>query len=291
MLLQNNFPTIVMLHYVSDNPTHDDLKPWNINTASYTRLLDYLEQHGYNAIGFEDLSHKAKGTKNIIITFDDCPKQLWDFAIPELQKRNMKAVFYIPTAHLGGYNEWNVVDGKPRIELMDEDDIVRLNEIGMEVGSHAHNHIMLEGKDEEEALRQLTISKSILESIIRKPVLSIAYPYGSLPDDYSKITEWAGYKYGLGVYVPWQSKYAIRRWIFDDTDTVESIQRKMSASYNWYRTWQDKKDYYLKRIFGKAYNVYLSAKDRVKANAIMTIAFVEDLQCTELLTAIPQYML
>lgn len=51
------------------------------------------------------------GNKNIIITFDDCPGPCGDFTIPELQKRNMKAVFYIPTAHIGGYYKWNVIDG------------------------------------------------------------------------------------------------------------------------------------------------------------------------------------
>lgn len=277
MLMQNNFPTIVMLHYVTDNPAHDDLKPWSINTTSYIRLLDYLEQQCYSVIGFEDLSNKVRGTKNIIITFDDCPKQLWDFAIPELQKRNMKAVFYLPTAHIGGYNEWNVVHGKPRIELMNKDDIVRLNEIGMEVGSHAHNHIMLEDKDEPEALRQLTISKSILESIIRKPVLSIAYPYGSLPNDYSKITEWAGYKYGLGVYVPWQSKYAIRRWIYDDTDNIESIQHKMSPIYTWQRSLYDKWSFYSKKILRILYQYYTRLKKTLRLHAV-SLFFVENVQ-------------
>ena len=287
MLLQSNFPTIVMLHYVSDNPAYNDLKPWNINTASYIRLLDYLEQYGYNTIGFEDLSNKMTGNKNIIITFDDCPRHLWGFAIPELQKRNMKAVFYIPTAHIGGYNEWNVIDGKPRIELMDEDDIARLIEAGMEVGSHAHNHIMLEENDDAEVLRQLTLSKSILESIIKKPVLSMAYPYGSLPRGYRSMAETVGYMYCLGVYVPWQSGYSIRRWIFDDTDTTKSIQWKMSGMYNWYRAWQDKKEYYSKTILRKGYNLYAKMKERIKAGTVVAFSFTWDVPCAEWLVTIP----
>lgn len=282
MLLLSNFPAIVMLHYVSDNPVYNDLRPWNINTTTYIRLLDYLELNNYRTIGFEDLLTGRRRSKDIIITFDDCPKELWDFAIPELQRRNMKAVFYMPTAHLGGYNEWNVADGKPRIGLMDEGDIARLVEKGMEVGSHAHNHCMLEEMDESEVISQLSVSKSILESIIGKPVISVAYPYGSLPAGYKHLTEGLGYKFGLGVYVPWQSMSAIRRWVYDDTDDTASIKRKTSKFYNWYRAWQDKWDFYSKRCFRWAYNNYARMKNTLHVNTVFSVLFIEEIGFTEL---------
>ncbi len=278
MLLQRNFPTIVMLHYVSDMPEYDALKPWNISRASFTRLLDFLLEENYTTVGFEDLVlSKVTGSKNIIITFDDCPKHLWDFAIPELIRRNMKAVFYMPTAYLGGYNEWNVVKGLPKITLMDSDDIAKLNAAGMEIGSHAHHHIMLEEKDAPEVVAQLTKSKSILEDITNKPVLSVAYPYGSVPQNAYKTAENAGYQYGLAVFTPWQTKYAIRRWIYDDTDTIESIRHKMSGVYAWQRVVGDKWNFYSKNVMRKAYGYYSKAKKTLGINAI-SLFFVEHIQ-------------
>ncbi len=267
-----------MLHYVSDDPVYDALKPWNISRTSFTRLLDFLQKENYYTVGFEDLSSsKIKGRKNIIITFDDCPKHLWDFAIPELIRRKMKAVFYMPTAYLGGCNEWNVVEGLPEINLMDDEDIAKLSTVGMEVGSHAHNHVMLQEKDAVEVVAQLTKSKSILEAITNKPVLSVAYPYGSVPQNAYKTAENAGYQYGLAVFTPWQTKYAIRRWVYDDTDSVESIRRKMSRTYAWQRVIDDKWNFCSTNLMRKAYRYYSDLKRALGINTI-SLFFVEHFQ-------------
>jgi peptidoglycan/xylan/chitin deacetylase (PgdA/CDA1 family) len=111
----------------------------------FLRLLNYLEQNGYQTLTFEDLhdSPRMKSGKRIILTFDDCPKHLFDFAIPELLSRKMKASFYMPTAYLGKYNAWDVEEGRAKVELMDENDLLELSRLGMEIGSHSHHHVKL----------------------------------------------------------------------------------------------------------------------------------------------------
>ena len=261
---RNNLPSIVMLHYVSDEESLNCLKPWNISRAAYTQLLDYLEEERCKTIGFEDVLSGNRGEKEIIITFDDCPKHLWDFAIPELLKRKMKAVFYMPTAHIDGHNEWNAKDGLTKVDLMNESEIARLAEVGMEVGSHAHHHIMLKELNEDDAKEALVKSKTILEKIIGKDVLTIAYPYGSLPVKHQILAAEAGYKYGLGVFTPWENKYAIRRWIYDDTDTIATIKNKMSSEYRNSRAMRDKWDEYSKKIMRGAYKRYAALKNKLK---------------------------
>ncbi len=263
MLLSNSFPTIVTLHYVSDDKKYNDLKPWAITRASFIRLLDFLETNNYQTIVFEDLKQGVNPDKSIILTFDDCPKDLWEFAIPELAKRNMKAVFYIPTAQLGGYNSWNVVFGKPRIALMDKTDIQKLTAIGMEIGSHAHDHIMLEHETQAKVTWQLSKSRSILEALTNKPVLSVAFPFGSLPKQVQYITQATVYEYGLGVFVRWQSRYAIRRWIYDDTDNEQTLIWKCSRQYRMYRAYADRRQHYYRQLQWKLYQAYASVKSRL----------------------------
>lgn len=274
---------IAALHYVSDDTALDMLKPWVISSKSFIHLLDYIQEHGYNTVRFEDVINGKLQDKCIILTFDDCPKHLWDFAIPELLRRNMKAVFYMPTACLGGYNEWNVKDGLPRIELMDENDIAKLVSVGMEVGSHAHNHIMLEEQEEHEVIHQLTISKSMLEKIIKKPVLTVAYPYGSVPSSAGRLSEFAGYRYGLSVFTPWESRYAIRRWIYDDTDTYATINYKLSPSYRWFRAVEDKRNRWVKKLTQSMYRLYSSVKKSVKLKTLPIIMFTEGMEYAEIL--------
>ena len=177
---------IVMLHYVSDEEGMELLEPWNISRSSFTRLLDFIEDNAYQTIGFED-DHVPDPAKSIIITFDDCPKHLWEFAIPELIKRNMKAVFYISTAYIGGVDEWNLVPCAPTLQMMDENDIKNLVQAGMEVGSHAHRHVMLGKEQTDIVYREIAYSKQRLEEITGKEVVSLAYPYGCVPKYYRSI--------------------------------------------------------------------------------------------------------
>ena len=246
-----------MLHIVSDDVMLDDLKPYLISNASFARLLDTLQAEGYTTIGYEDVARnqgKSSG-KEVIITFDDCPKNLWDYAIPQLIARGMKAVFYMPTAYLGSYNKWNVAEGLSRLELMDETDIKKLAAAGMEVGSHSHHHIELEFASRNQVLNELSKSKSILEDLTGKEVISIAYPYGSVPKEYKGILKECGYQYGVGVYVPFENDYATRRWIYHDGDDAGRIKKKLSTTYSFVRIFRDKIAHY-KKFLNKVYSLY-----------------------------------
>ncbi|MBW7915037.1 MAG: polysaccharide deacetylase family protein [Taibaiella sp.] len=237
-MLTGSFPPVIMLHHVTDDPALDALKPYSISRASFTRLLDVLEQVGYTTTVFCDVDFR-KG-KKVIITFDDCPKNLWDFALPELQKRGMKAVFYMPTAYMGGHNDWDIQFGKPSVELMDEADIKRLSDIGMEVGSHSHHHVRLGELGAVEVAANLRQSKQILEKITGKKILSVAYPFGSVPKEEELLLKDAGYEYGLSIYSPFQSRYCIRRFIYHDGDDAVRLKSKLSVRYRMMRVVNDK---------------------------------------------------
>lgn len=257
-MLWYRIPPVVMLHLVTDDKIHDDLKPYTISRESFTRLLDYLQEHQFETLLTRDVSQKHRwGSKTVILTFDDCPKHLWDFAIPELIKRNMKAVFFMPTSYIGGYNEWNVLEGRSRADLMDETDLRRLVEAGMEVGSHSHHHIELEYASEDAVVFEMAESKRILEQITGQEIISIAYPYGSVPSSYNRILKDTGYQFGFGIYLFKQSRYALRRFIYHDGDNKSQIHLKLSPLYNFGRIWMDK---YL--IFRTTFKRYLGGITR-----------------------------
>lgn len=261
---------IVMLHGVTDSPAHDDLKPWVITEKAYTTLLDYLEREGYTTLVFEDLEKQNFGEKNIIITFDDCIAHLMDFAVPELVKRNMKAVFYMPTAHIGKINEWDYSIGLSKLEIMNEDDLKKLVALGMEVGSHAHRHIMLEEYDASLVYGDIVSSKSILEELTGKQVKTLAYPYGSVPRKYAQMAEDAGYSYALAVYSKNQNNYCLRRWVFHDDDTEKTIRYKMSRVYAIERYFWDKYIYFVKKLKANVYQAIRKLKKVLWKNVLIS---------------------
>ena len=231
-----------MLHLVSDDPALQSLKPYCITRESFERLLNFLESGSYTTTTFKSLvgENKKHGSKKVILTFDDCYRSLFDFVIPELQKRNMTAVFFMPAANIGGFNEWDNREGHAKLPLMNHGELLDLKRMGMEVGSHSCHHVRLASppagiRIEEE----ISSSKSELEEIIGEPVISFAYPYGSVPKGYKNLLKKSGYRFGLSIFHAFYSRWALRRIIYHDGDTARSMKIKLSPVYSVYRQFLD----------------------------------------------------
>jgi peptidoglycan/xylan/chitin deacetylase (PgdA/CDA1 family) len=230
---------IIMFHYISDDPAYGSLGDWCLSKEKFRQFLDFLERNFYTTITFHDVVNRTaalNSRRKVILSFDDGAKHLFDFAIPELKKRKMRAVFYIPTAHIGQYNSWDTIQNMARVDLMDTEDIKELDRLGMEVGSHSHHHIKLGTLSDEKMVRdEVVVSKQIIENITGKPVYSFSYPFASVPAHYKSILTNAGYHYGVSIYQSFQSRWALRRIGYYNSDTEKTTRRKLSARYKYAR--------------------------------------------------------
>lgn len=66
-----------------------------------------------------------------------------------------------------------------RFEFLSKDDIRRLSDNGVEIGSHTINHPILSALTPENTRREIADSKSMLEQLLGKPVRAFAYPFGA----------------------------------------------------------------------------------------------------------------
>jgi len=233
-----------MLHCVSDSIKSGYLENWNITKSSFLHLLDYLEANQYQTTHFCRIAEKTnateKSSRKVILTFDDCYKHLFEFAIPELLRRGMTAAFYMPTAYIGSYNYWDIRKGAKKLAIMDADDLKNLSMQGMEIGSHSHNHAELNNITDVFQLREeIFTSKKILEDILEKPIYSFSYPYGFVPASYKQLLGEAGYKFGVSIYYPFESRLALRRFGLYNKDTDSSLALKLSKPYKWMRSIYD----------------------------------------------------
>ncbi len=93
-------------------------------------------------------------------------------------------------------NDVAVSDNK----MMSWDEIRQLDSLGFTIGSHSHTHPMLASlQNESEITEELQLSASIIKKEINKNPLTISYPIGSFDDRVMRLSEVAGYKYGLAV--------------------------------------------------------------------------------------------
>ena len=87
-----------MYHYVRpDNKDYPYLK--SLNLEIFKRQLDYFEKmFGFlTKDEYQDAIKKKKNPKGAVLTFDDGFKDHFKYVFPELRKRDLWGIFYIPT--------------------------------------------------------------------------------------------------------------------------------------------------------------------------------------------------
>ncbi len=237
-----NLP-ILLYHHVVKESNNSDLAPFIVNETDFIWQLDLLEELGYSPIILKDLLTKPNFDRKVIITFDDCPKNLLDCALPHLEKKKWKAVFFAPYSHLGGYNEWNVRKGKSEMPLMTTDEVKHVSDLGHEIGAHSMTHPHLNKCTPSEIEYEINESKKQLDALLGNPVVSFAYPYGHYPTSYREILSKADYKYAVSMYsksfTTLSDPYCIRRTVVEQGDTAITFKRKISPMYNYLRVFSD----------------------------------------------------
>lgn len=231
---------IAMLHHVEDRKDWASLQPYCIERKTLDRLLDQIERSGKRGVSLSDALENPSRNK-VVLTFDDGAQHLWDFAIPALLNRGMTASFFIPTHHIGKTNSWDMDEGRAEVQLMDDTAIRELHKAGMEIGGHSHHHIRLGEVEESRAIQELRMSKEILDDLIQKETQSMAWPYGSVPENSAELLKQCSWKSGLAIFSPDAHPARMRRFIIHDGDTSRSMRLKFGPLYRAYRSAMDRR--------------------------------------------------
>lgn len=73
---------------------------------------------------------------------------------------------------------WDNEAQRQRFSLLNGDELRQLVDQGMGIGSHTLNHPILSQQTSDEAWREISESRSLLENAVGKPVWALAYPFG-----------------------------------------------------------------------------------------------------------------
>jgi peptidoglycan/xylan/chitin deacetylase (PgdA/CDA1 family) len=116
---------------------------------------------------FEAILHQVQHRDDVWLSFDDGNASDVRHGLPALRERGLQATFFVVAGRLG------------QPGFLTEDDVLRLVEAGMNVGSHGMRHTPWERLDDRQLREELLASKSILEDVVGKPVHEAACPFGA----------------------------------------------------------------------------------------------------------------
>ncbi len=209
---------------------------------AFRKQMRWLKHNGYQTITFSDLDALPAGadlSKKIIITFDDGYTDNYTIAFPILKEFGFKAVIYLVTDCKR--NEWNLHEGEPVLELMNREQILEMQNHGIEFGGHTRHHIDLKRSAPDKQHEEITGCFNDVATLTGRRPLSFAYPYGAYNEDTLNALLRSGFKYGITtIFGPhnWpEDLLRIRRIEVRPKDGLFAFRRKASGRYfnsSWY---------------------------------------------------------
>lgn len=170
-------PTVRVLTYHRFGPCDHD--PWCVNPSDFEAQMAWLASRRL-AVSLDDVLAFVRGEQpladgSVLVTMDDGYSSVWTTAAPIMQRHGIPSVAFVTTGLVG------VEGGIERYLRWDE--VGRLHEAGITVGSHAHTHRSLAKLTPDEAREEGMHSKQLLEHCIGRTVDTFAYPFGMRPDE------------------------------------------------------------------------------------------------------------
>lgn len=239
--MKRNLP-ILMYHHVVPADEVAAHAPFAVSHQLFSKQLDWLQKWGFIPVSLSEL-FDSQGSpvcrnprkKPVVITFDDCPASLLEFAVPELKRRGMTATFFAVAGKDGGRNDWDADQGTPQIRLMNTGELKQLAQQGFEIGSHSFTHAKLRQCSPNTINWELHQSRQILEQATAKPVHFLAYPYGEYPLNYAHHASNAGYVGAVSIFsnspTVLTDPYCMRRTLVHEGDGAMRFRFKLSRLY------------------------------------------------------------
>ncbi len=167
--------------------------PFCVSADYFEQQMAFLAEHNL-AISLEEFEKYLKGELTlkkdaVLITVDDGFQSLNKIALPILKKYALSAVAFITPTLI---QEKGVVishsDGLLE-PYMDWQEVSKLAENNVAIGSHAWTHRSLGMLSEESVMEEAVLSRQALEDRLSQPVTSFAYPFGTKADFSDKTAE------------------------------------------------------------------------------------------------------
>jgi peptidoglycan/xylan/chitin deacetylase (PgdA/CDA1 family) len=165
---------------------------FNVTEANFEAQLMSLNELGYHSVGVSRIvaALARKGPlpeRPIAISFDDGRIDQYQAIFPLLRRHALIGTFYIPSAYPGGE------------ETVSWEQLAEMAAAGMEIGSHLQTRADLRFVSEEQAWREIRMSKVDLEKKLSVLIETFAYPFGAYLAELGTRVSRAAYLGGAGL--------------------------------------------------------------------------------------------
>jgi len=190
-------PIILMYHSIVQENSDD---AYAISITNFKEQMLFLIWEGYKIISLQELvdsltrPYKFFFKKYAVLTFDDGYQDFFLNAVPILQQYKLPATVFIVTEMLGKTAEWS--QESRNVRLMTEKEILKIREIGIDVGGHTRRHVDLTELNERDLKNELECSRQKLIDW-GENFFPFSYPWGRYSKREILAIKKAGYHCGV----------------------------------------------------------------------------------------------
>lgn len=195
---------ILCYHAIADLSGAPVVEAYGVPPKQFRRQLDLLRRWNFQFIDAEEFLRFLQGRaglprRAVLLTFDDCYRDLLDAALPILEEKGIPAVAFAVTGRLGKTNDWDTAAGAPPIRLLDSEGLRQLARGRIAIGAHTRSHRILNRISPEQLKEEIQGSLEDLEALGFERPAMLAYPYGEYDENVQKAARAAGLQAALTV--------------------------------------------------------------------------------------------
>lgn len=181
---------VLMYHYIEYVQDRGDKTRMSLDLIPYVfeEEVKTLKSAGYTFLTMKDvadiLDKKQKlPEKPIALTFDDGYRDFYTDAYPILKKYQVKATQFVITGFIDRPNHLLT----SQIQELAQDPLI-------EIAAHTVHHYWLKNLKLQTVSAEVFQSRIMLQDLIKKPVVSFAYPYGAFDSQSAEVVRDAGFR-------------------------------------------------------------------------------------------------
>lgn len=165
-----------------------------VSAENFEAQMKFLAEEGYKALSLKDIQNFIKGKnyydKAVLITFDGGHISNYTYVYPILKKYRLKGVAFVETGSIGRSSScvtW------AQLKEMYDADILDVQSLTHNLYRFEEGYKILQARPQD-IIKDLGISKQLIEALVENDVYALAYPYGLYNDAIITYAMEAGFK-------------------------------------------------------------------------------------------------
>lgn len=228
---QGRGPVVLMYHAI-EPPGMKPPSVWAVPANNFYSQMSLLKKAGWTTLRVSDLfKQKVFPDKSVVLTFDDGFENNFDYGFKILADLGMTATWFMVTKDIDGYSSW-LDPGQPDRPMLSRTQILEMSQAGMEIAAHSLNHKSLVDLPHSQVLHEMRQSKEDLERLLKKEVVSFAYPFGRFNETCLSAIAESGFKIACTTRPGWFGSdpdlFKVRRVAVFSHDSLSSLARKLA---------------------------------------------------------------